>query len=433
MRGLVKYAKVYAICACVFCLLMLLVSLVPKAAIQRQVGESATVLTNEGDRPLAWPTMHESPEALDSFTTSLSLNIAMHTVGNPVIGAVACPYYRTSADESMSEALVKGMDQEAQIPYWRYWHGYLTFLVPLLTVFDIAQIRKLFLLGAALLIAVILAKLGKRDRLGAAAAFVLAMLFSNIWIVTESTAQFFCYLVGLVATLYVVCKSKEDSPLGEDITGPFFFVVGAVTVFLDFLDTPIVSLGLPLATYVVMRDRSILQERFSTTAVCLSRLVVSWAAGYALLWLTKWAIGLLVLGGVAISELTSTFDLRLSDHSTQGEVVPRFEVLRRNVAAMVPGWMVACAKVLGVVWVAITCFFHRKYWWKIAVSLVAILAMPAVWYFALPNHAIDHTFFTYRSLSVSVYALGLMVAYVTNWDAARARLERAIPKFAQKD
>lgn len=426
LRSLGRYAKAYVLCVGVFSLLMALVSLVPKNAIRQQVEESVPILAEEGDRPVAWPTMHETPDALDSFTTSLSLNIAMHVAGSPFRGAVLCPYYRMP-EQSMADALSEGLDKEAQIPYFRYWHGYLSILVPLLTLFNIAQIRKVFLFVAMLLSVAVAALLGRKTHLGAALAWGGALLFSNIWIVTESTAQFFCYLVALVATLYVANKSTEDRPLGDDVSGPFFFVVGAITVFLDFLDTPVVSLGLPLATYVILRKDSVMRDPFAQTLGRLAILAISWVAGYALLWATKWVIGVVVLGGVAAQDLRFVFGLRTSSQTTGGEAVGRMEVLRRNVAEMFSGWMVACAKVLGVAWVVITCFFHKRAWYKLCIVLVAIAAIPVLWYFALPNHAADHTFFTYRNLCISVYALGLMACFVTDWNALRARIAQLLP------
>lgn len=432
LRSLGKYAKAYVLCVGIFSLLMVLVSLVPKNAIRPQVEESIPVLTEEGDRPAAWPTMHETPDALDSFTTSLSLNIAMHVAGNPLRGAVMCPYYRMP-EQSMADALSEGLDKEAQIPYFRYWHGYLSVLVPLLTLFNIAQIRKVFLLAAMLLSVAVAALLGRKTHLGAALAWGAALLFSNIWIVTESTAQFFCYLAALVATIYVAVKSTEDKPLGEDVTGVFFFAVGASTVFLDFLDTPAVSLGLPLATYVVLRKRSVLEDPFAQTLGRLLILALSWAAGYTLLWATKWLIGIVVLGGVAAEDLRFVFGLRTSSQTTDGESVGRIEVIRRNVAQMFSGWMVACAKVLGVAWVAITCFFHKRAWYKLCIVLVAIAAIPVLWYLAMPNHAADHTFFTYRNLCISIYALGLMACFVTDWGALRSRIAQLLPARTRRD
>ena len=425
LRGLGRYAKAYVICAGVFSLLMVLVSIVPKDVIRRQVEESAAILLEEGDYPAAWPTMHESPEPLDSFTTSLSLNIAMHVTGNPLSGAILCPFYRVS-DQSMADALNDGLDQEAQIPYFRYWHGYLPIMVPLLVLFDIAQIRKVFLLVSMLLSVSVAVLIGRKSHLRAALAWGAALLFSNIWIVAESTAQFFCFLVALVATLYVVNRSTDDEPLGEDVSGVFFFVVGAITVFVDFLDTPVVSLGLPLATYVVLRKRSVMKTPLAQTLRCLSVLALSWFAGYALLWSTKWVICLMVLGGSAAGDLWFTFGLHTSGKTLDGETAGRIEVVRRNVAWMFPGWMVTCAKVLGILWAAVTCFFRKRAWFRLCAPLAAIALIPILWYFALPNHAFIHTFFTYRNLCVSVYALALVVCFTTDWTSLRTRVAKIL-------
>lgn len=432
VRRLGAYAKAYVLCVAIFCLLMVLVSLVPKQAIRSKVESSAATLAAEGDYPDAWPTMHESPDGVDNFTTSLSLNVAYHAVGNPLAGGFLGSYYVHDSTSSMAENLQKGLDQQGQVHYFRYWHGYLVILVPMLALVSITTIRKVFMIVTVLLAAAVLERLGKKARPGAALAYAAALMFANIWVVAESTPQWFCFLVALVASLYVIHKSDNSVAWGDDLGGVAFFVIGAITVFLDFLDTPVVALGLPLAAYIAVSEERLRQQSLATIAKRLLGWCVAWAVGYALLWVSKWGIGLAMLGSDGMSSLTASISQRASSNAPDGEMVGRLDVLRTNVSTMFPGWMVGAAKVLGVAWVALTCFFHRDSWQKVGLALFAVVLIPIVWYCALPNHSVEHVFFTYRTLCVAVCGLGLMVAYLTDWSALRERVAGILPSRAKR-
>lgn len=421
-KSLLRYVKAYAICVAAFCALLVVVSCVPTSWIRGNVEESLETLELEGDYPEAWPTATMEPHVLDSFSTALSLNVAMHVTGRPPFGAFSGSYYLETKD--MVENLVRGLDKDGQINYPRFWHGYLALLVPLLLFCNLTQIRMLFVMLISLLACIAIALLAKREGVGAALSLGVACVLTNLWAVAASTSLAFAGIISFAATIAVLLRAKPESKaLGEDITGVFFFVVGALTVYVDFLHTPIVTLGLPLATYVLLHRKAIEKSRMRDVLVCMAVFAVSWGAGYALVWVTKWIISVVLLGAQAWTETLSVVSDRSSTTNPwNGQSISRLDVVKANVRQFVTGGMLRASAVLGLLWAVVTAFFHRQKGWKPAVALVLVSLLPIAWYLAMPNHSMEHSFFTFRCLSVTAYALCLMMTVFTDWDALGRRV-----------
>lgn len=414
-KAVAAYAKAYAACVVAFCALLVVVSCVPRSWIRANVEESTLALTNEGDYPIAWPTATMNPHDLDSFTTALSLNIAMHVTGRPPFGAFAGTYYIGQA--TMVDNLAAGLDEPGQVDYIRYWHGYLAVLVPLLVVCNLTQIRVLFVCSMSMLACLVCALLARRAGTGAALSLGVACLFTNLWAVAASTSLAFSFFVAFGAMLYVIARVRPGSAaLGEDVTGVFFFVVGAVTVFVDFLDTPIVTLGLPLATYCLLQGERIGRAPLRRVLAVLATLALAWAAGYALLWVTKWVISLAMFGMQSWAETASTIGGRLStaDPSGQGSIT-RVQAVLANVRYFVTRGVACVAGALVLACALLTVRHRNERMWRCGLVLLLVAMLPVVWYVALPNHSFQHAFFTFRSLSVTAYALCLALACVVDW------------------
>ena len=423
MQVLKRYAKAYGVCVGVFSLLLVVVSFVPRAAIQRQLEESVEILATEGDRPVAWPAADLEVDYLDSFTTALSLNIASHAVGRPIVGAFAGSYF--VGQGSRVEQFAEGLDKEAQVEYARYWHGYLSILVPLLVVFNVDQIRVLFLILMVVLACVATSIMGKRQRMGAAVSLGVALLFANVLFAAVSTSLAFSFFVALGATVFVLLRAREDDErLCEDVDGVNFFVIGAITVYLDFLNTPIVTLGLPIATYAMLRMRTLAVRPLGESLVRLGVLALAWGMGYGLAWATKWVIGFAVCGPSVFEGIVG-----LAGNWTAGapegvQAVSRMDVIRENVGLMFPSWLKVASAGLAVLWAGLMIPFRRRGAGSFVIALLCVAALPFAWYLVLSTHSHVHSFFAYRNLIVAVYALGLIGCYAMDWDALRNFVKR---------
>jgi hypothetical protein len=215
---------------------------------------------------------------------------------------------------------------------------------------------------------------------------------------------------------------EDDERLCDDVDGVNFFAIGALTVYLDFLNTPIVTLGLPLATYAMLRKRTLAMRPAKESLVRLGILVFAWGAGYGLVWATKWIIGFVVCGSSVFEGVVG-----LAGSWTYGtpegvESVSRMDVIRENLGQMLPRWLVLVCAGLAVVWAGLMLRFRRRGSGTLVLALLCAAALPFVWYLVLATHSHVHSFFAYRNLCVSVYALGLIACYAMDWRALRDRL-----------
>lgn len=398
-------AKAYLVCLASFTVLLLAVWCVPKSLIKPQVIESCGVLSEEGDYPQTRVTASMRSDTIDSFTTALSLNIAVHGTGNPIKDAFAGAYYKNG--EVFTANLAEGIDKPAGEAYTRYWHGYLVVLIPLLTVFSLVQIRSIFLLAMGLLSCAACALIGRKTSLLASLALALALIMSNVWVAAFSTSLAFSFFVALVAVILVALWADEGKELGTERNWlVFFFVVGAVTSYVDFLNTPIVALGLPLATYLAIRHESVAKATLSEAAMLVAGACIAWGLGYGLLWASKWALSAIVLGTNAFGDALGTASYRVGANGLGA----RIDAIRANVNTMFDTWQRYLVAALAVVLLVVGIVRHRRPCLPLAISLLVVTLLPILWYVALANHSTIHAFFVYRALSVSVYAGALMPA-----------------------
>ena len=91
----------------------------------------------------------------------------------------------------------------------------------------------------------------------------------------------------------------------------FFFVVGMMENFFDFLTYPIITLGIPLILLLWMRvrdEKTDLKDNLLFTIWSS----ISWGVGYALTWIAKWGITTVVLGVRYFIRNLSVIEYRLN-------------------------------------------------------------------------------------------------------------------------
>ena len=137
----------FALLAAAFCL--------PTAPIRAHVQGSAATFRDGGNRPQVIASYPGTTG--DGYTDALMLAEAIFEDPNTTLLERIVYVYRWSGSESMSADLADQLDGTREMPwrigYERYWHGYLVFLRPLLTITDYSGIRIInYILLSALLI-----------------------------------------------------------------------------------------------------------------------------------------------------------------------------------------------------------------------------------------------------------------------------------------
>jgi len=287
------------------------------------------------------------------------------------------------------------------LSYSRYWHGYTLPLRLLLCIFNVANIQ-MILYYAQLALFVLAVFLMKRRGLGRLvpgfflAYFLLMPFASSICLQYIPVTML---MLGACAAVLLWDK-RIESCIGMPA---FFVLLGILTNYFDLLTFPLVALGFPLTIALALKlktDDSFLSV-FFFTAFC----GIGWAVGYAGMWAFKWLLVDMISEYSTIWGLVTQIFLRASD---DGGEISRIGVAMQNLNVILAksSYLLLIA-VTGVVTLvpAAKALVRREARFDVRVlMLLVVAAVPFVWYFVMANHSHDHTYFTYRNVTMSVMA-----------------------------
>lgn len=414
MGTVFRISVLYAALLALFTAAIIAVHLIPTAAVRGNVAASADMIEREGIffRVLGCPLLQ-----IDNMTDCMMLNMAAYAdSSSPVDAAMLNKYgynehgvqgYTQMASDTRAVALSGSGATDSEIMYGRYWQGYQVLLRPLLTFMDYGAIRVvnyvlLFFL-AGLMTWLIACRAGRCVSL----LFIVSLLAVGFPVVPLAMQFSTCFYIAFIASIVVLVRPQTAV---DSKTGPvFFFTTGALTSYMDFLTTPQITLGLPLICVFLAGGLRDGKCRF------IIRSGVMWLSGYALLWVSKWAVaGLLTgTGGDVAASAIDSFILRTSDTVYFGGVEMPISSLFAIVASKMGFKMVAAAAVFAVAALcAFVLYLYRcrrnmgRYGW-----LLLVAAMVPAWYLMLRNHSLQHIFFTWRAMLLTVFSLLLFVYY----------------------
>ena len=354
----------------------------------------------------------------DTYADEILLSIAWYLdAEHPLKSVMQAMFFEDLNDMQHTgfyEAIVH--DRPANTQYIRYWHGS---VLPVRVFHLFGDIRGLFKLNAilfVLLTAALALLLWKKQRRAELVAFVISLLVVNPFAVpfTLEYTWMFLWMLCMSITV-VVLGDREHFPYWND----FFLVNGMLTVYWDFLTTETITLLIPLLLLLSIREphSSNRDNRLFAFRSCLM-----WGVGYVGMWVTKWVMASLVLGENVMPYVTEHIQERLLGHPKAAWYVVAFSAIRRNLKNLFPWCFGTAGTAVGMVIVFLliylTYLFHRDCidWGRI--GLYALLGMiPYIRYMVLANHSYLHFFFTYRAQIATIFALGLIVCEVVDWEA----------------
>lgn len=282
--------------------------------------------------------------------------------------------------------------------YARYWHGYLVYLKPLLMLFNYQQIRYILLFVQMSLVFAAVFLMGKKNKQGCILPFLAAVFFINPAVCSLSlqyTPVFVLTLLQFIVVLLFEDKYRENGKLWLY----HFFVVGCLTVYFDLLTYPLVSFGIPVAFMI-----SQYTENFKAGFKRLAGSGILWAAGYGLMWVSKWILGAAITGKDILNQAMTAAGLRTSLESF-GEGFSRLDVLIENLHINRFSLIIA----LFLAAMAIVVLPKKQFRRSAHFAIMLIIAlMPFAWYIVFSNHSWLHAWMTHRELAISVYALTAM-------------------------
>mgnify|MGYP006916047027 CR=1 FL=1 len=284
-----------------------------------------------------------------------------------------------------------GHERLRTVIYSRYWHGNQVIIRPLLCVMPLKGIRMLNVVLLFLLLVTLLATM--RRRIGKADALIVtgclaAVMIPSVPLCLNYVSTFY---IGLIASLLILSWRATTAQWLNTVI--VFYVIGAMTTYLDLLTTPMIAMAVPLVVYMLY----IKPKRPWRTVIVLS---LSWLLGYASLWATKWFLAALITHHASWQDAMGAMAQRTVGHGEQDYML---WCLKRTLMAL----GIVVALVAGFIALSRNRLYHLRHeGWMLLVAAASF-----VWALVLLEHTWHHLHFTWRTLVVALIGITLYLRH----------------------
>lgn len=399
------------LCACIGIGLLTAVYCIPTDSIEKNIAQSALTIQKEGTY---YPISIWFHSQLDNWTDSIILMEAgIGGESNAFQSAITASHgtikHTTSPTDSLLMHYIDGQPYTSTVEYCRYWHGYLIFIKPLLSLMDYSSIRILNgIIQISLIIAIccLMYRKGLRD-------YVLPFILMYLMLMPAALAysiQFStCFYVIILAIigLLVIRSDKLDR-----FAAPVFLMIGIATAYFDFLTYPMATFGIPVLMLMVLQASRPLEEKLFWIVKC----GLFWSIGFGGMWASKWVISHIACG-YPYSYIFSIVAARTSLSGTPS----LFDTEALNYVTMLHtpvSWLV-------LLLIGFRCFKIRKQEsinpqavYRTVLPYILVACAPVVWFAFAANHSFIHYWFTNKACSITL--LGILFA-VTNVQTLRPK------------
>ena len=379
-------------------LLLALVYLIPTAPMRNNLMKDTSELSQEGVYPALGGLFSNT---LDNFTDSLMIGAAVYDNEESTVKKVVNAYHPSGYDDPV-ENLVKYIDEGDNGEngnYTRYWHGYLIFLKPILFFTDYLVWRSINRVLQILLTLSVVIVLTKRFSWKCALPVIASVLFLRPNVIFYSLQYSTMFYISMFSALLLgLLYGKNNSRLIY-----FYFGLGIITNYFDFLTYPALGLGICLVICAMLSDKTIGYRNVIATI----KYSIFWVFGYGGMWVGKWTVGSILTGKNLFSDAIQSVIGRSSAEAYGGSI-SRFSAVISNLQMaseiMTP---LIIAVTLAVTFIIAVWQWHGcvKKFVPYFVNLLLIASIPFVWFMFMSNHSYIHLYFTYRTLTITVAAL----------------------------
>lgn len=384
--------------------LLFFASCIPQRCIQAGSEKSAEYFMTQD----LFPSLKSGKQntKYDNYADCLLFHIAYQMdAGKPFQSMIKAVYYdnpQMQVNEDYHAAVFEG--KKANTTYFRYWHGALCLLRPLLCVWSVPTIRRA--LGVCLLLmnvvlGILLWKKKQKELFG---LYFLGLFSIKIWVAVCSVEYIMAFILMTAMTIcFVVHEEAEDGKIFQ-----LSIISGALTCFFDFLTVETVTITVPLLFLIVIRQNAgrlgSWKKELGFTAASGSL----WALSYGGMFLGKWLLAAAIMGKRVFGEVVDTAGYRIAHGKGEGMFLRLFYAAVYNISCLfggreVSGWIlcVCLAVIVILIWKGST-------FWRL---LVCLGMVPYLRFFVLSGHSMEHYFFTYRAQLTTIMALGMIVWY----------------------
>ena len=200
-------------------------------------------------------------------------------------------------------------------------------------------------------------------------------------------------------------------------------VLGVATAFCDLLVTPILTLGLPVAVWLLCVPQRLAAGPRQCAAVAAGSLC--WVLATAVCWALKWVLAGAITGQDVIGDAVRQIGVRTTGATWHGIELTWGNILRFVLDTLHSRglfWPLAAVCVLALALFALCLRGRQALATALPLGLTALMA-PA-WLALLRTHSIQHGWFTWRALGVTLFAGLAFVSICCSWKTGLRRLTR---------
>ena len=352
--------------------------------------------------------------------TALMTNTAYNVDNFETLGADLAAYLAARQSGDPDAVAQTGLEP---FSYARYWHGYLIWLRPLLCLMPYTGVRVVQYIVLAALLAAVLALLRRRCGGRAAVWFAVSQALVTVFFVPHQVQYFTCFAIAYAGCVWVLAQPRRSDALCLGLVA-----LGVVTAFCDLLVTPVLTLGLPLACWLLQPQQR-LRAGGRQCALCVGG-CLCWGVGYGVCWASKWVLAGLVTGQDVLGDALRQVGVRTTADTWHGMELTWGNIFRFLYDTLQSRGLFWPLVVLAVLALALFAGSVRS---RAALAKAAPLslaaALPLAWYAALRTHSIQHGWFTWRALGLTLFASPAFLYFACD---ARLALRRLTPKRKTK-
>lgn len=322
----------------------------------------------------------------DTIADSQTLGIIYN--GNSLFDPVYCQdnNYVTYFTKLLKQNITEGI--EPNTSYARYWHGFRLFITPMLTVMTVDGIRMVFLSIWIILNAILVMALVKKKMFKLLISYILAISLSTFYFCFTSLSFIPVAILMTLGCIHMVLTKKEDNSL-------FFFLMGILVAFFDFLTAEIVTLGMPLAFLIAIKKDNI---KF----LSYTKYIIWWSVGYVGSFLYRFVLIVLFTGHSFSYAVGDTLWGHFNKYNVSRAFLSNINVLFPNVNEY--GKSLHIFLITAITIALFTYLFRKKdYSDKQYVMMILLATVPYLRYYVLSGHAVIHYWMTYRNQIIAIF------------------------------
>ena len=433
LRKMIKYAKVWIILLIIFNLSLCVISLFPSEIIKENVKSSSDILLEEGN---AYKIAEFSPIKNNNYTDAIIINEAYSIdSSDPIYSYMSMRknYKKGETKQVLTDTLgelvsinVNENEEldanttdnynpvgelhdfldgkiDTSITYGRYWHGYMTIYRVLLIFFDIMGIRIFLLILFIAMFIYLIYLLKKKFGILIAVIFGYALFMQGYFFVAYSLESSPVFIVMMVSCIILLKQIDRIKNLYM-----YFFVIGCITNFVDFLTVPLITLAMPLFIYILDKQKE--EKEYKIFIKIILKSTVIWLMGYVLTWVSKWIIyDILYHEGLIESSIIQVIYRTERYNPNSGlKLLEELNIfLLNNIEyILILSIIMAIVRLITIPNIQIK-LQNRSQYIKESLPFFIISIMPLIWYVVLANHTLLHPRFVYRHMLI--FLCGILI------------------------